>query len=89
MRFLGILAGALLLTSCAATTAETLDVEESLAYCDRQVKRTLRELSSHDSIDYTMMPRNIAATDSVWHLRKATPDEWCAGFWPGVLLPRQ
>ena len=85
MRFLGILAGALLLTSCAATTAETLDVEESLAYCDRQVKRTLRELSSHDSIDYTMMPRNIAATDSVWHLRKATPDEWCAGFWPGVL----
>lgn len=85
MRFLGILAGALLLTSCAATTTETLDVEESLAYCDRQVKRTLRELSSHDSIDYTMMPRNIAATDSVWHLRKATPDEWCAGFWPGVL----
>ena len=85
MRFLGILAGTLLLTSCAATTAETLDVEESLDYCDRQVKRTLRELSARDSIDYTMMPRNIAVTDSVWQLRKATPDEWCAGFWPGVL----
>ena len=85
MRFLGILAGTLLLTSCAATTPDTLDVEESLAYCDRQVKRTLRELTVNDSIDHTMMPRNIAATDSVWHLRKATPDEWCAGFWPGVL----
>lgn len=85
MRFLGILAGTLLLTSCVATTAETLDVEESLAYCDRQVKRTLRELSATDSTDYTMMPRNIASGDSVWHLRKATPDEWCAGFWPGVL----
>lgn len=79
------MAGTLLLASCAATTPETLDVEESLAYCDRQVKRTLRELSVNDSIDHTMMPRNIAATDSVWHLRKATPDEWCAGFWPGVL----
>ena len=32
-----------------------------------------------------MMPRNIAGTDSVWHCRKSTCDEWCAGFWPGVL----
>lgn len=31
-----------------------------------------------------MMPRNIC-DDSLWHCRKATPDEWCAGFWPGVL----
>lgn len=73
-----------LFASCVSTDAETLDVNEALGYCNSQVSRTLSELGG-DSIDYTMMPRNIAATDSVWHCRKATPDEWCAGFWPGVL----
>lgn len=35
--------------------------------------------------DYTMMPRNIAPDGKEWNCRKATCDEWCAGFWPGVL----
>jgi len=62
------------------------EVGTSLAYCHRQVERTLAELRNHESdIDYTLMPRNIADTASVWHLRKATKEEWCAGFWPGVL----
>ncbi len=84
MRFLGIIAGSLLLASCVASTAETLDVNEALEYCGNQIDRTLRQLG-RDSMDYTMMPRNIASTDSVWHCRKTTCDEWCAGFWPGVL----
>jgi len=58
----------------------------SLSYCHQQVERTLSELKSRESgIDYTLMPRNIADTASVWHLRKTTKEEWCAGFWPGVL----
>ena len=62
------------------------EVGTSLAYCHRQVERTLAELGNHESgTDYTLMPRNIADTASVWHLRKATKEEWCAGFWPGVL----
>lgn len=32
-----------------------------------------------------MMPRNIEHSDTLWHCRKVTADEWCAGFWPGVL----
>ena len=36
-------------------------------------------------IDYTMMPRNIMADEHHWNCRKATKEEWCAGFWPGVL----
>lgn len=73
------------LSSCFQTaTAESIDVESALGYCHSKVVRSLDELS-RDSIDYTMMPRNIAAGDSVWHCRKATPDEWCSGFWPGVL----
>lgn len=73
------------LSSCFQTaTAESIDVDGALGYCHSKVVRSLDELS-RDSIDYTMMPRNIAAGDSVWHCRKATPDEWCSGFWPGVL----
>lgn len=73
------------LSSCFQTaTAESIDVDSALEYCHSKVVRSLDELS-RDSIDYTMMPRNIAAGDSVWHCRKATPDEWCSGFWPGVL----
>lgn len=73
------------LSSCFQTaTAESIDVDGTLGYCHSKVVRSLDELS-RDSIDYTMMPRNIAAGDSVWHCRKATPDEWCSGFWPGVL----
>lgn len=62
------------------------EVGSSLSYCHHQVERTLSELKSRESgIDYTLMPRNIADTANVWHLRKATKEEWCAGFWPGVL----
>lgn len=32
-----------------------------------------------------MMPRNILNGQSDWNCRKATKEEWCAGFWPGVL----
>lgn len=83
-RIIGVIAGSIFLTSCVSAMADSFDVDEALDYCSSQVERSLKSLS-RDSMDYTMMPRNIASTDSVWHCRKATPDEWCAGFWPGVL----
>ena len=36
-------------------------------------------------MDYTMMPRNIMDSLYTWHCRKAVKEEWCSGFWPGVL----
>lgn len=85
MRLIKILPLALVLTSCASTTTtENLDVDSALAYCNSKVGRTLEYLH-RDSVDYTMMPRNIMGNDTVWNCKKATPDEWCAGFWPGVL----
>jgi len=78
--------GLLTLTACVSTTAETLNPEEALAYCDNHVRLTLTELKGdNDTIDYTMMPRNIMASDNRWHCRKADKAEWCSGFWPGVL----
>ncbi len=75
----------LLVVGCTTKEAE-LDVDAALEYCHRQVRRTLADLKKVDGgTDYTMMPRNIMADESEWNLRKATPEEWCAGFWPGVL----
>ena len=71
-------------TSCLKSSAESLDVDEALGYCHSKVELSLSQLSK-DSTDYTMMPRNIALGDSEWNCRKATPEEWCSGFWPGVL----
>ncbi|OJX88432.1 MAG: glucuronyl hydrolase [Paludibacter sp. 47-17] len=60
-------------------------VNDALEYCTTQTERSLNELRQSGSIDYTRMPRNIANTSTEWHTRKATKEEWTAGFWPGVL----
>lgn len=84
MKFIGLLSLSLFMTSCVSIEAESVDAEKDLGYCAKQVQKSLRYLH-RDTIDYTMMPRNIQNTDSVWLCHKATADEWCAGFWPGVL----
>lgn len=74
------------LVACGAQRQESFDVDGQLAYCDGQVRRTLVQIGAlSDSADYTVMPRNIMDSDTVWHCRKCTQDEWCSGFWPGVL----
>lgn len=75
----------LALYTCSQPIKETMDVDKALDYCAVQVNRTLDELRGNPGIDYTMMPRNIMDSLTVWHTRKATKEEWTAGFWPGVL----
>ena len=82
--------GLAMLAACtdsnSGTTSGQFDVDKALAYCDTQVRRTLDELSRRDEgTDYTMMPRNIPDSTSHWYCSKATKEEWCAGFWPGIL----
>ncbi|WP_300700426.1 glycoside hydrolase family 88 protein [Bacteroides sp.] len=77
--------GLCLLAACS-TSKDEFNVDKALDYCDTQVHRTLTELKGNDgNIDYTMMPRNIMDSLTTWHCRKATKDEWCSGFWPGIL----
>lgn len=71
--------------TCVHQPSGTLDVNKALDYCAKQTQRTLTELKTDSGIDYTMMPRNIMADEQHWNCRKATKEEWCAGFWPGVL----
>ena len=62
------------------------NAEEEISYCTSQVIRTLDSLRQPDgSYDYTMEPRNILAGETVWNCRKASAEEWCSGFWPGIL----
>lgn len=90
MKNTAIQAFSLILASCASTTSTTggdvasFDLDEAIQYCNSQVHRSLRNLCN-DSTDYSMFPRNIQGNDSTWACRKGTPDEWCSGFWPGVL----
>ena len=81
---LGILGGCLL-TACSAEK-QGFEIE-ALKYCDGQVRRTLAELEEIGSgvIDYSYMPRNIKDSLTYWHCRTATKEEWCSGFWPGIL----
>ena len=74
-----------LLASCQQPQA-TFNVEQQLDYCAAQVHRALAELQdSADTYDFTMEPRNILEGETVWNCRKASAQEWCSGFWPGIL----
>lgn len=60
--------------------------DEAIVYCARQVQRALKGLQLEDGgYDYTLMPRNIASDGKTWTTRKASAEEWCSGFWPGIL----
>lgn len=84
----GILFGITLtgfLNSCGSrNSSNELDVNEALAYCHNKVNKSLADLNSHQK-DYSMMPRNIEGNDTTWNCRKACAEEWCSGFWPGIL----
>ena len=66
--------------------AQPFDANQQLQYCHHQVERALDALrDSTGSYDFTMMPRNILQGETTWNLRQAKSEEWCSGFWAGVL----
>lgn len=63
-----------------------VDARADLDYCHSRVMLALGDLTgTPDSSSYSLMPRNIAPGDSLWTLRPAVAEEWCSGFWPGIL----
>ncbi len=63
-----------------------IDVEQEISYCRDKIMQSLSELADSDGvIDYTQAPRNICGTDTRWACRPACAEEWCGGFWPGIL----
>lgn len=71
----------LLLCACGPTTKSTSwKADASLAYCDKQIHKTLEML-----VTPSMMPRSIAQGETHWKRVAVTISEWTAGFWPGIL----
>jgi unsaturated chondroitin disaccharide hydrolase len=78
------------LAACNTSQRSALEVAaDALKYCDQQVHRTLAELQEEaggNLLHYNLMPRNIPDSMTRWTLRDAySPEEWCSGFWPGIL----
>lgn len=77
--------GLCLLSACTEVDNK-LEVNRALEYCDCQVHRTLEVMHGKGrEVDYTMMPRNIMDGQYDWNYRKVSKEEWCGGFWPGIL----
>ena len=82
--------GVLVCLSCNQHTQKSeplsFDADSALTYCHQKVLQSLEILcDSAGNYDFTMMPRNILAGEQIWNCRKACPEEWCSGFWPGIL----
>ena len=74
------------LAGCQKQNIASFDVDKELDYCTLQVTKALDALREADgSYDYTMEARNILEGETVWNCRKASEQEWCSGFWPGIL----
>ena len=74
------------LAGCQTQTVESFDADRELDYCVGQITKALDAIHEADGdYDFTMMPRNILEGETVWSRRKASEQEWCSGFWPGVL----
>lgn len=87
MKKLFFFIGAFCLMACQ-TKEGTWNPDKELDYCINKVSAALNELRQADNTyDYSMEPRNILKEDTQkgWNCRKASPQEWCSGFWPGIL----
>ncbi len=87
-RFVGLASLTALLSSCGSHSGiPDLNTTSQLNYCHTHVLSTLAELkeSGNGEIDHTMMPRNVAPEAHNWECRPTCAEEWCSGFWPGVL----
>lgn len=73
-------------TKVQAEEAPAIDVDRVFSDCHLKISNSLRALSdSTGAIDYMVAPRNIAPGETNWHQRPVCAEEWCSGFWPGVL----
>ncbi len=86
-RLMCISALAIIMGSCSHNGIPDINTTSQLNYCHDHVLSTLAELkeSGKGEIDHTMMPRNVAPEAHNWECRPTCAEEWCSGFWPGVL----
>lgn len=63
-----------------------LEVNRVLEYCDCQVYCILEVMYGKGwEVDYIMMFCNIMDGQYDWNYCKVSKEEWCGGFWLGIL----
>ncbi|MCM1452001.1 MAG: glycoside hydrolase family 88 protein [Clostridium sp.] len=86
---LAAISAAAAVTACTKAQAEpapAIDIDHVISDCHKKVERSIKSLKDADgNIDYMQAPRNIAPGDTKWAERPVCAEEWCSGFWPGVL----
>ncbi|MCR4994395.1 MAG: glycoside hydrolase family 88 protein [Bacteroidales bacterium] len=82
---LSIIVSVVVLLSCADAPRSAFDVDAALDQCHRQINRALVTFDKDFSLKDPVMPRNVQPGDSVWSCRPLCAEEWCSGFWPGIL----
>lgn len=90
MKSLKLITGSLVFASgllVACTEPEKHDFDSSAAIddCHEQVLLALSQLESTPGYPEEVMPRNIAPGEAKWNCRPTCAEEWCSGFWPGIL----
>lgn len=66
------------LAPLSATAPAGFDVEQQLAYCAAQARKTIAQTP-----DYTKVPRRIGTGKKEWEY--VNREDWTSGFWPGTL----
>jgi unsaturated chondroitin disaccharide hydrolase len=74
------------ITACSSHGKLSLNPVDDLQYCDAQLHKAINGLKNADStVDYSVMPRNIPEGQIEWTCNPVCAEEWCSGFWPGIL----
>lgn len=61
-------------------------IQSDIDYCVQKVSQSLQAQQTPDGvIDYTQQLRNIPSGQQHWTTRPSVAEEWCSGFWPGIL----
>lgn len=74
-----IIPAGLACSSFTPAAKEAINVDEQLAYCNSQIRRTLQEIEN----DTLKIPRRIDKNETDWYLTDVY--DWTSGFWPGIL----
>lgn len=61
-------------------------IQADIDYCIQKVEQSLlAQKDAAGNIDYTQQLRNIPQGQQHWTTRPSVKEEWCSGFWPGIL----
>ena len=71
----------MVLGSCQSRHSRDFDVDAQIDYCHKKVLASIWELGD----DYSKHARSIPAGETIWRMCPNDINDWCSGFWAGIL----